>query len=496
MVKDNSAKKFSAKKIDSLSQSRYLPNIPDYTSISLSDIKENRYRLEANAFSIQALKAKTKLLNNRFGAIPLWSQHGLIKRAFHFPRFKRIFTDNSGIPIYQPASITHVYPKRPKYISEQTDTDIDALRVKKGMLLMTISGTIGKVGIVGRTIDGQVFSHDLLRIEGRNDYDTGYMYAYFHTEIGQHILQSNNYGAVIKHIEPDHLENVIIPNVPDKLKKPIHNLIISSYDLRDDSNDLIDRAEAILYSELKLPPIHDLEPTYLSNSIEVRSYSTKLSELKLRLDGSYHIPVYKMILTSIINESLNVLSLSNSSISDRILLPGRFKRTYVDSENHGIKFIGGKQIHDLNPASSKLLSRKIHNSRLGEELILKENTILITRSGTIGKVSLVPKHWGGWAANEHIIRLFPVSDNVAGYIYCWLHSDYGNSMIKKYTYGSVVDEIDATHVGNIPIPLLKNQSKQSEINDLVITANELRHQAHLKEQEAINKMEEILKMID
>ncbi len=147
---------------------------------------------------------------------------------------------------------------------------------------------------------------------------------------------------------------------------------------------------------------------------------------------------------------------------------------------------------DLNPNSNKFLSESIHGTRLGKELLLHENCILITRSGTIGKISLVPKHWENWAANEHIIRVFPGSKEIAGYLFCWLNSDYGNEMIKKHTYGAVVDEIDTNHVGDIPLPILKNSKKQTEINDLVLKANELRYQAHKKEQMAIEKMDKIL----
>lgn len=47
-------------------------------------------------------------------------------------------------------------------------------------------------------------------------------------------------------------------------------------------------------------------------------------------------------------------------------------------------------------------------------------------------------------------------------------------------------------LASIDIPLLKNENKQKEINDLVLHANELRYQAHLLEQEAIKKMEGII----
>ena len=63
-------------------------------------------------------------------------------------------------------------------------------------------------------------------------------------------------------------------------------------------------------------------------------------------------------------------------------------------------------------------------------------------------------------------------------------------MITRNVYGSVVDEIDHRHMATVKIPLLKNESKQKEINNLVLKANKLRYKAHLKEQEAIRIINE------
>ena len=82
-------------------------------------------------------------------------------------------------------------------------------------------------------MDNAVFSHDLLRLYGRGQYDVGYIYAFFNTKIGQLVLQTNNYGAIVQHIEPDKLRNIVIPNAPEEIKKQIHNLVMDSYDLRD-----------------------------------------------------------------------------------------------------------------------------------------------------------------------------------------------------------------------------------------------------------------------
>ena len=58
-------------------------------------------------------------------------------------------------------------------------------------------------------------------------------------------------------------------------------------------------------------------------------------------------------------------------------------------------------------------------------------------------------------------------------------------MITRFAYGSVVDEIDAKHVSQIPFPLLKDEDTQAEINKLALDANDLRYQTYQLEQEDI-----------
>ncbi len=60
---------------------------------------------------------------------------------------------------------------------------------------------------------------------------------------------------------------------------------------------------------------------------------------------------------------------------------------------------------------------------------------------------------------------------------------------KDYTYGSVVDEIDDDHVRGIPIPLLKDQDIQRQINNLALQASEKRYQAYMLEQQALEIMD-------
>lgn len=403
-------------------------------------------------------------------------------------RFKRIWVDHSEYPIYQPSSIVDIKPTPDGYISKRTDTDIDALRVKKGQILMTCSGTIGKVAYVSDTLDGLIFSHDLLRIDS-NDDNAGYIYAYLKSKIGQQILLTNSYGAVITHIEPEHLADVPIPNAPVEIKQEIHKMVIDSYALRDESNKLLDEAMDLLVQELKLPPIEEIGVDDFVQDAPVETFLVKLSQLNNRVDASYHVPIVKAIVNYLNKNAAEVTTIGDCRISRNVILPGRFKRVYVD-EGHGRIFIGGKHLGELDPTNKKYLSVTQHGERIEEQLELHENMTLITCSGTIGKVALVGKHWENWTANQHIIRVVPANNEIAGYLSVFLSSQYGYRLITRYTYGSVIDEIDATHVSQIPIPILKNAEIQDRINKLALQANQKRYEAYLLEQKALRTMDQ------
>lgn len=455
-----------------------------WCSVTLSDVIDRGKRLEASVFDVEAKQARELVLKGKNPVAFLGGDNGLTS-SYTGARFKRIWLKKSHLPIYQPSSIVDTKPTPDGYISRLTQVDVNKLRVKKGQILMTCSGTIGKVSLVSDTLDNCIFSHDLLRINCNNDTDIGYIYTYLKSRVGNKILLTNSYGAVITHIEPEHLASVPIPNAPEAIKKKIHDLIIRSYELRDESNVLLDKAEQMLVEELKLPPIEEMQ----NASDTVETFNVKLSELNKRTDASYHVPVVKAIVNHLKEHADEVTTIGDERISKQVILPGRFKRVYVE-EGYGRVFIGGKQLGELDPTNKKYLSLAQHSGRIEQQLALRENMTLITCSGTIGKVSLVGKHWENWAANQHIIRVVPASKEMAGYISVFLSSDYGYELITRYTYGSVVDEIDDNHVKDIAFPLLKDKDKQAQINALALEANEKRYQAYCLEQEALKIMDE------
>jgi len=458
-------------------------SVVKWCSVSLTDVMNRDKRLEASVFDVEAKQARQFVFNSKLGYTYIGGKTGLTT-SFTGARFKRIWLKKSDLPIFQPSTITDVKPMPDGYISHLTQTDINKLKVHKGQLLMTCSGTIGKITYVSKTLDGAIFSHDLLRIDANSVNDAGYIYAYLKSAIGNKILLTNSYGAVITHIESEHLDTVPIPIAPLPIKEKINNLIIRSYDLRDESNELIDEATNLLVEELQLPPIEEFE-----SQDNVNAFSVKISNLMGRVDASYHLPIVDKIINHLKFYAEEVTSIGDDRISKKIILAGVFKRTYVDEE-YGYPFLGGKEITQLSPKTEKFLSKAIHKKRYEKELKVVENTILVSDRGTIGTSALVPKHWNDYAVSQNVLKVVPADIDIAGYLYIYLNSDYGKVLMQRQTYGSVVDMIDNNSLSSVEIPLLKNKDIQKKINDLALEANQKRYEAYCLEHDAIRIMNE------
>lgn len=460
-----------------------------WCSVSLSDVIFRGKRLEASVFDVKAKQARDIILKGKYPCVPLLGEDGIIEKAYYPGRFKRIYCNKeNGEAFFLPSQMTDIYPKADKYISKLTKCNISELKLKKNTLLLSRSGTIGTISLVSQTIEGKVFSDDVIRVTFKEIIDLGYSYTFLKSKIGNIILSTNGYGSVITHLEPEHLQETYIPNAPKEIKERIHNLIVDSFKLLDESNELIDQATTLFIDELKLPPINEFEQNNIKNFANLNSFNVKLSNLDGRADASYHLPVIDAIIEHLKEYADEITTLGDPRISKQIILAGVFKRTYVDEE-YGYPFLGGKEITQLNPKTEKYLSKPIHKKRYEKELKVTENTILVTDRGTIGTTTLVPRHWNGYAVSQNVLKLIPESNNIAGYVYIFLNSEWGKELVCRQTYGSVVDMIDNNSLAAVEIPLLKNKYIQKNINDLALEANQKRYEAYLLEQKALDIMD-------
>jgi type I restriction enzyme S subunit len=456
------------------------PQAFSWVSVPVQDIFAGGLRLEASVYATEVQDSKLLIAQCKYGAIPAKE---FISSCFYSGRFKRAYLPKkAGLKGFiGSAEMLAINPEPVKWMLPQSET-----AVKEGQLLLSRSGTIGNVTLVNKTLEKFLVSEHAIRIEAKNS--VGYLYAFFKSKTGRSIVESLIHGAVIHQIEPSHLLGILIPNAPLLLQSHIHHTVTESFNLRDESNELIALAQAKLQAALSLPSVEELNPPANADN-GLRCFSVAVGNLNHRLEANYHNPLAQAITQHLEQHAAQVLELGDGKLTRKITLPGRYKRVYVD-EKQGVPFLGGKEVLELDPRGEKYLSLKHHGEQIATELTLEENTILITRSGTIGKVNIVPKHWQGWAGSDHLLRVVPISEQWAGFLYAWLSSEWALPLIRRQTYGAVVFEIDQHQLAQVPVPLLADTTLMQEINALVLRANELRYTAFTKEQEALRLFNE------
>jgi type I restriction enzyme M protein len=88
---------------------------------------------------------------------------------------------------------------------------LDKVRVRTGDLLVTRSGSIGRVAYVTSGLDEAIVSDDAIRVRIRNEDLRAYVFAYLQSAHAQNQLLRNEYGAVQQHLEPHHVSDLLVP---------------------------------------------------------------------------------------------------------------------------------------------------------------------------------------------------------------------------------------------------------------------------------------------
>lgn len=176
------------------------------------------------------------------------------------------------------------------------------------------------------------------------------------------------------------------------------------------------------------------------------------------------------------------------SLVAKIFYPGRFKRNYVEYSRDAIPFLGGSNITEHIISTKKYISKDDPHLL---QLTVKEGWILITRSGTTGIVSIVPKEWDGYAISEHVIRIIPDANKEnPNFLYAFLQSDFARQQLSKQVFGSVIDEISPDAVGNLRVPQIE-AAKKKEICDLINKYKEQRNESLVNFNKAMNLIKTI-----
>ncbi|MEQ9482070.1 restriction endonuclease subunit S [Coleofasciculus sp. F4-SAH-05] len=456
------------------------------TTVKLSEVFDAGVRLEASAFSIDARNVVTALENSGLQLIPLYGEGGLCKGGYYPHRFKRVYVSaEQGLPFLSSSEIISLRPTTNRFISCKYTPNWHNFLPNKWDVLLSRSGTIGNIGLASETFLGKALSEHVIRLQASDPDTAGYISAFLRSRYGRLQVIQGTYGSVVNQIEPEHLARVLIPNLHAIRRIEIGRQMCKAGELRDEANRLLDEADKRLHERLNLPDLNSI----VSNHNKSLTNTIKASQWMGRLEGSFHNPIALAAEKKLRDLSVEVTTVGDVRVTREVRAITKFrKRVYV--EKGGIPLLSSKQIFQVAPVDVKRLAKGAHTKDL-PEIQLEENMIAVTRSGTIGRVQIIPAYMAEWAASEDATRIVAASGMNSGYLYAWLASDYGHRLITRHSYGSVIVHVDLEMLASVPIPL-PEPSIRDEIGNLVLKANALRDQAWRKEQDAIGKLENLI----
>jgi type I restriction enzyme S subunit len=168
--------------------------------------------------------------------------------------------------------------------------------------------------------------------------------------------------------------------------------------------------------------------------------------------------------------------------------PPRTKGTLV-SQAHGKPFLAATQVFDVRPIPRKWLAPgKIEHAA---DLLVKSGTILVTRSGAVGRATITYTPHLEALISDDLLRIEPREEKHWGWLYAYLRALKVRAMMTSSRYGHVIKHLEVGHLRAIPIPLLDN----TRLRKLIVQVREilrLRDQAYAATLEAENCFEQRL----
>ena len=295
------------------------------------------------------------------------------------------------------------------------------------------------------------------------------------------MIASGTYGAIIQHIEPQHIVDLPVPRLGE-VEEWAHDLIHQAAIAHVESIELRKKAGALVNEICGFPE-------KLAHAARVFAYSSASSSSVLkRLDATYHNPIAQK--AEELAKAANGITLSAAGVYG--FESNRMKQVFVE-EGYGTPFItsGGIFSKTIMP------ERYLRNQLLGEDESwrINEYDTLIARSGQVGGIIgrgvWADTRLDSFAASPHILRLRPTSEEFPpGYVYAFLClTDIGYQLLARTAAGSSIPFLPLDAVLEIKIPTTPSLQQRQEIDGLVKRAGELRKQSQELEMEAVTLVE-------
>jgi type I restriction enzyme, S subunit len=201
-------------------------------------LQEGGRRLDCNPYMSGALEARDTLrqLKVRKDALHALTS-GYAGGIYNGPMFKRNYVESAdyGVPFISSgdmllADLSDLPLLKRK---DAESSRLSYLRLQAGMTMISCSGTIGRMTYVRPDMEGMWSSQDVLKVVPDPErIPPGYLYAFLSSRYGVPMVVSGTYGAIIQHIEAEHISGLEIPRFDPAAEQSIHAMVAKAAELR------------------------------------------------------------------------------------------------------------------------------------------------------------------------------------------------------------------------------------------------------------------------
>lgn len=432
-----------------------------------STIRSKDRRMEASTYLSDGYGRRLAIESRPTG----WVRLGDTAHVWQPSRLKGIVVPQQyGVPFLAAGQVFETQPSPRKFLSLEKTPEAEARFVRHGTVLLTCSGSVGRVTFASRLHTGRVITHDLLRIEPLDSRLRGWIYAFLRTPFFRSMATSSHYGHMIKHLEPEHVNSLPILNIDERFVKEFGE----SFDLLLASRDQADRlvAEAFDLYAGALGADFSANGEEQTFSISARAV---LDSKRLRLDASHYTPTVQAIQAAMRRATTVVERLSD--VTDAVWWPGRFKRAFGPN---GTPYVSADELFDLNPPITKRIYAGLVDK--AQEYFVEPGWLLMARSGQIyglnGRVLIASERHREFFVSEDIIRIIPDVERItAGYLHAVLaHPGLGRPLVLRHAYGTSIPHLEPGDLAALPIPRFPMEI-ETPISDRMERAAQLRSEA-------------------
>lgn len=179
----------------------------------------------------------------------------------------------------------------------------------------------------------------------------------------------------------------------------------------------------------------------------------------------------------------------------------RFKRPYADkgvTTGEGIlPYYTGTALTQRRSENIKYLDRskadKITKKYL-DQLVIHPGYVLISDSGTLGRITYALTEHDGVIATNNLIRVVIEDEALRGYVYKFLQSDLGQDLILKSSYGTNQEHLEPYDIAEIPIPIPRDRTLLEKIGLKAIASIDAFEKSLSMETEAAEDMNKLFSL--